>query len=390
MIRSLSRMQAAVDVVVAAALSLLFLAEGVDSGITAVVVLVGFGVVLVIRRLAPGPALALSWGLAVVQMVVGLGTQPANVAILCALYSSAAYGSARLRRIGLASVVAGGIVATWYLVFLRGEPYVPMSEGRSAGELVQQLAVILVASWGVLGLSWALGRIALANRMSVEEKHSRALAEVEQERAQHEIAVELERSRIARDMHDIVAHSLAVVIAQADGARYARTSDPDAVDRALTTIASTSRDALRDVRDVLAQLRQTTDELSDNDSHDLETLVRKMHTAGLDVDFVAETEMATLGGGARLTLYRVAQEALTNALRHGDTRAPVVLRLDTDGSSTQLTVRNRLGSGAPASSAGHGLVGMRERAILSGGTFTAGPEDGEWTVVARIPKVPEP
>jgi signal transduction histidine kinase len=386
MSRSVTRAQIALDVVLAVGLALLFLAEGVDSGAAAVVLLVGFGVVLLIRRLAPGPALALSWALAVLQMVVGLPTQPSNVAILFALYSSAAYGSAGLRRTGLVSVVVGGIVAAGYLVVVRGEPYVPVSEGRSAGETAQQLAVVLVASWGVLGLSWALGRIALANRMSVEEKHSRALAEVEQERAKHEAAVELERSRIARDMHDIVAHSLAVVIAQADGARYARTSDPEAVDRALATIASTSRDALRDVRDVLAQLRHDADELSDNDSHDLDTLMARMRTAGLDVTFVDEADMSSLGEGARLTLYRIAQEALTNALRHGDRRAPVSLRLDADGSSIRLTVRNRLASGAAAAPGGHGLVGMRERAILSGGTFTAGPDDGEWTLVARIPK----
>lgn len=391
MFRKLARYQIVVDVVFAATFTLLFLSTGTEiDGVPATVVLIGYGLALALRRGSPALALALSWIVAIGQMAAGLGTQPGNLAILFVLFSTAAYGTVGLRRLGLASVAVGGIAAALYLTFVGGDSYVyaPSTEGRTAGEISRQLAVIVVPSWGVLGLSWALGRISLANRMSVEEKHQRALAEMEQAQVVQDIAVEHERNRIARDMHDIVAHSLAVVIAQADGARYARAIDPDSVDRALTTIASTARDALRDVRGVLAQLRHSADDVPAVDSQNLDGLAERMRGAGLKIDFITSGDPADLGASGQLTLYRIAQEALTNALRHGDSRTPVSVVLAHVDENFVLTVRNRVASDAVAKApGGHGLIGMRERAALSDGSLTADLDQGEWTLVARLPVV---
>ena len=384
MFRTLARYQVAIDVGFAAVFTaVLFPSAVAHNGVLAVVVLLGYGVALALRRLSPPLALAISWVFAIGQMAGGLGTQGANTAILFVLFATAAYGSDRVRKIGLVSTVVGGIVAATFLTLV-GDPNVSPDGSRSVGDYAQQLIILLVASWAVLGLSWALGRIALANRMSIEEKHQRALAEIEQERALQDIAVEHERNRIARDMHDIVAHSLAVVIAQADGARYARKADPEAVDEALGTIAGTARDALRDVRGVLAQLRHNTDDVPATESQDLSTLVDRMRAAGLRIDFDSAGDATDLGAGGHLTLYRIAQEALTNALRHGDSSRPVSVTVESVPTGTTLTVRNSVRA-ASESTGGHGLIGMRERAVLSGGTLKTSHDHGVWTLVAHIP-----
>ncbi|SNS46725.1 sensor histidine kinase [Rhodococcoides kyotonense] len=384
MFRSLTRFQIVVDVGFALAFTVLFFAAAVEhNGVGATIVLLGYGVALGLRRLSPVLALGLSWICAIGQMAAGLGTQAGNIAILFVLFATAAYGSPRLRKVGLASVVLGGVVAALFLTFVGGDQGFLYEGTRSVGEYTRQLLIVLVGSWAVLGLSWSLGRIALANRTSIEEKHQRALAEMEQAQALQDVAVEHERNRIARDMHDIVAHSLAVVIAQADGARYARVSDPESVDTALSTISTTARDALRDVRGVLAQLRHNTDDAPATESQDLSTLVERMRTAGLRIDFDGPGDTSALGAGGQLTLYRIAQEALTNALRHGDSSHAVSMSLTCDDAGTTMTVRNRVR--AAESTGGHGLIGMRERAALSGGTLTASLDEGVWTLVARLP-----
>lgn len=382
--RSLTRFQIALDVGFAVVFMVLLSSAAIaHNGVAAIVVLVGYGVALALRRLSPASALGLSWICAVGQMAAGLGTQAANIAILFVLFATAAYGSTRIRQLGLASVVVGGVVAALFLTFVGGDADFLYAGTRTAGEYVRQLVIVLVGSWAVLGLSWSLGRIALANRTTIEEKHQRALAEMEQAQALQDMAVEHERNRIARDMHDIVAHSLAVVIAQADGARYARASDPESVDKALGTIGATARDALRDVRGVLAQLRHSADDVPATESQDLGTLVDRMRTAGLRIDLTGADDVEALGASGQLTLYRIAQEALTNALRHGDSSHPVSVHLASDDAGTTMTVRNRVRS--TEGSGGHGLVGMRERAALSGGTLTTGLDEGVWTLVARIP-----
>ena len=242
----------------------------------------------------------------------------------------------------------------------------------------------------MLGLSWTLGLLMRTWQSARANKRLEVLAVQEGLAAQRSIIVEQERNRIARDMHDVVAHSLAVVIAQADGARYARAMDPGAVDTALTTISTTAREALGDVRLLLAQLRQ--DEVAGPQPMlvDLDRLIDQMRGAGQTINWTVTGEPLALGSGAQLALYRIIQEALTNALRHGDPQREVCLELSWDSLGVVVTVSNDIKARAgdepgAAESVGHGLPGMRERALLAGGALHTDALNGRFTVTARIP-----
>ncbi|MFY2791437.1 sensor histidine kinase [Rhodococcus sp. MALMAid1271] len=384
--RSISRQ--VLDAAYAVVFVLLLLASTLNgpSGSAGAGVLVGFGVALAIRRLSPRWSLALAWVLAIVQMTAGVLPLSANTAIFAILYCSAAYGDNLVRRLGLVSAVLGGLIAALYLAYVDGNPFGNPTEEAVQEPRLAQFALLLVGLWAMLGLSWALGRLAYARRTAIESAHARELAEVHQARAEHEVAIEQERNRIARDMHDIVAHSLAVVIAQADGARYVRSVDPEAVDTALTTISDTARDALSDVRVLLGQLRHSQGDLPTPGPGDLERLCDQMRSTGLSIDSSIDASGVSLGAGTHLALYRIAQESLTNALRHGDTTRPVTVGIESNSEGVELTVRNSVvpGRTAPESS-GHGVAGMKERASLSGGLCTAAGDSSYWTVTAWLP-----
>jgi len=384
--RSISRQ--VLDVTYAVVFVLLLLPSTLNGpyGSAGVGVLIGFGVALAVRRRSPRWSLALAWLLAVVQMVGGVLPLSADTAIFAILYCSAAYGDSVVRRFGLASAVGGGVIAALYLAYVDGNPFGPPTEEGYQEPRLAQFALLLAGLWAMLGLSWALGRLAYARRTAIESAHARELAEVHQARAEHEVAIEQERNRIARDMHDIVAHSLAVVIAQADGARYVRAVDPAAVDTALTTISDTAREALSDVRVLLGQLRHSQGDLPNPTPDDLERLFDQVRATGLTIDSSIDTTSVSLGAGAHLALYRIAQESLTNALRHGDPDKPVTVTIESDSAGIELTVRNSVSSVRSTSeSGGHGIAGMKERASLTGGMCTASGDGSSWTVTAWLP-----
>jgi signal transduction histidine kinase len=209
--------------------------------------------------------------------------------------------------------------------------------------------------------------------------------------AETEAAAEQERVRIARDMHDVVAHSLAVVIAQADGARYAAAADPGAataaesMSAALGTISSTARAALSDVRLLLGQLRHSQSDGPQPSLADLEELYAQVRAAGLGLRVTVDPAPRTDPGAAvQLAVFRIMQEAFTNAIRHGGAGAAEVTLAWLPDAVT-VTVRNPLRDGVSPQPGGHGLIGMRERAQLVGGTLDAGAEGAEFVVRARIP-----
>jgi len=377
MFRPISRSQLVVDLV-AAGVFALFGWLGVqrsDTGAPDLVVLVGFAAALALRRLSPGLALGVAWGAAILQMATSAITPTvSDLAVLGVLYATAAYGGRIVRWAGLASAGVGALVASGYLVL------VPQWNGGTSGtvdEVTRAFLTSFVGLLALLGLSWTLGQLARIYRRARDSRRAQVAAE-------QEVITEQERNRIARDMHDVVAHSLAVVIAQADGARYARASDPEAVDTALTTIAATAREALGDVRVLLSQLRHSEGESPQPALDDLDRLVEQLRDSGLAIERTSSGPPHPLPAGQQLAVFRIVQEALTNALRHGDAASPVTLDFAWTDQDVIVTVTNALRSGSVQGPGGHGLAGLRERATLAGGSVTAGPDGRRWVVRARL------
>lgn len=385
-LRPLKRYQLITDLGVAGVFGLLALfveLPGADPGafwgvagqtVGAILVVLSFTAALALRRLQPGSALAVAWVGALLQMGFGRQPSPTDLAIFAVLYATAAYGSKRVFWAGFASGIAGAVIVPFYLV----------GRGLSAPLTINDwfaVGALLLASGFALMLAWVSGALVrTAMRAAANSRAQRA--------AEAETIAEQQRVRIARDMHDVVAHSLAVVIAQADGARYAAAADPAAASDALATISSTARSALTDVRLLLTQLRHSQGEGPQPTLGDLEVLFERMRAAGVvlevRVDPVAPGEPPA---AIQLAVYRIMQEALTNALRHGvDRRVRVQLGWFPD--RVELSIRNARATASPAATTpagGHGIIGMRERAHLVGGRLAARPEYGEFVVRATLP-----
>ena len=355
MFRSLSPTQLTVDLLIGlVALGLRF-ALGIDDLALALVV-VAMATALGLRRLSPALALVIAWFGALVQMLALQDPDSSNLAILAVLYTTARYGSAGVRAAGAISAGAGALIATAYTSAKAAGFFGPLSGTLITlpeTAVITSLIIQLVAALALLGLSWTLGQLARSWATARESRRERAAAE-------ERILVEQERNRIARDMHDVVAHSLAVVIAQADGARYSK--DAPTMDAALTTIAATSRSALSDVRLLLAQLRHRPEAGPQPMLGDLDALIEQLRDSGLTVEHVVRGRPVGLPTGHQLAIYRIAQEALTNALRHGDPAAATTVHLTWEEDAVLLSVRNRARELPIAPLvAGHGLTGSEFR-----------------------------
>jgi signal transduction histidine kinase len=252
------------------------------------------------------------------------------------------------------------------------------------------VAFIAVTFFGLLavGLGWTWRQLrrteTLQGRLAETTQQAQA--------AERDVLLELERNRIAREVHDVVAHSLAVVIAQADGARFAAETKPASVAPALEAISDTARRALGEVRTMLHDLRTSGDAGVVPGPEDLAGLVEGIRALGVDVDDATFGEARTLDERSGLALYRVAQEALTNAMRHGDRSEPVGFEVDWGDREVVLVVTNAMPAEAvPATErAGHGVTGMRERAADAGGDCSAGVgSNGRFRVRVALPIPPE-
>lgn len=343
---------------------------------------------LALRRRAPGLALAIAWGASIVQMIAGLPPLPANIATFGILYTAAAYGTQFVFWAGFGSAIVGAVTIAVYLVVPSMITTMGLSPSHDLTPEVFGGISIFAAAVFALVLSWTVGALV---RTGVRARENREA----QQRAEAQTAAEQERTRIARDMHDVVAHSLAVVIAQADGARYA--ADPASSNQALQQISSTARSALSDVRLLLTQLRHSQADGPQPTLADLEQLYAQVRGAG--VDLRVDIDPAPPGeppAAVQLAVYRILQEALTNALRHGG--APVEVALAWHADRVELTVTNplvdsrRSAATSPSEaqhganeSRGHGLIGMRERAQLVGGTCGAGVAGDVFLVRATLP-----
>lgn len=261
--------------------------------------------------------------------------------------------------------------------------------GAAALESVTIVALLTTTIATVTPL--LLGREMHERRRRIEELR---LKIEEADRAREEQArraVLEERSRIARELHDVVAHQVTVMTLQAEGARRIATGADPRISEALETIRVTGHSALMDMRRTLGLLRQE-DQGPDTKPlprlSDIEDLVDQMTKAGVDVDVEVNGERQPLSDGAELSAYRVVQESLTNAIRHGGpgVSAKVLIDYTPDHLAVSVTDDGRGSSSTNADNGGHGIIGMRERVAVLGGHFEAGPKvGGGYRVHATIP-----
>ncbi|MEV0546144.1 sensor histidine kinase [Nocardia salmonicida] len=246
----------------------------------------------------------------------------------------------------------------------------------------------------IYALCWTLAEFNGARHAYDSEVAARlAVADYDKERRAHD-AVAAERTRIARELHDVVAHAVSVIIVQADGAKYALREDPETAERALATIAGTGREALRELRRTVALLRteHAPELLPQHGSAGIAKLAQMMREAGLAVDLELTGELDDIAPEVSLGLHRIVQESLTNTLRHAGTEPKAVVRVHRRDEDILVEVTDsggvpaQVSPGAEIPGAGMGLVGMRERVAVLGGTLSAGRlDDGRWRVRADLP-----
>jgi signal transduction histidine kinase len=298
-----------------------------------------------------------------------------GLAALVSVYTCAARLEGRTLWIGAALSAAVAIV----LMITDGQDF--------AGVLFYSL---------LFGAPWTGGRLIRLGRQRQTLLERQAVLLEEQRDEQARTAVADERARIARELHDVVAHAISVVVLQARGGRKVLAADPEAAHEAFDVIEATSTQALGEMRRLLGLLR-ADDGIALAPQPTLagvRDLVGELRAAGLPVDVTVEGEPAPLPPGVDLSAYRIVQEALTNALKHaGPARAHVRVAYEDDAVLVEVT-DDGLGAAAPAvggvESGGHGLVGIRERVAIVGGVLDAGPRpQGGYTVRARLPYATE-
>ncbi|MDO3705361.1 histidine kinase [Micromonospora sp. C28SCA-DRY-2] len=375
----------------------LFAVAGVvaqPGGWKATLVGVAMAVALLFRRTHPSAVAAVVAVLALVQVFAGWGPLAFDLGVLIALYSVVKYAD-RLRD----GILAGAVAAVG----------VVLAAVQTRGVLSWWTTAIYFAL--VTGAVWLMGLNVRTRRLYVLSLEERA-ATLEREReAEARAAVAGERTRIARELHDVVAHSMAVMIVQADGARYMLDRDPETARAAVKVVADTGRAALEEMRRLVGVLREEGRPetaagpgaaaepggagVAADPEHrrlaltELPALLDRFRAAGLRVRHTVTGEPAPLPAGLELTVYRVVQEGLTNALKHAGVGAAVEVTLAHEPGAVLVEVvddgRGRTVVG-PAPAGGHGLVGMRERVAVYDGSLIAGPRlAGGWQVRARLP-----
>lgn len=296
----------------------------------------------------------------------------------------------RHRRAWIAALVVGSVVGLSVIAVsnaLGGKAFIDGNAVREPNFWIGA-AWILVFIVISISLWWQIGLNTRRKNQALEELRAKA-----------ELAALAERNRIAREMHDIVAHSLAIVIAQSDGGRYAGRKDPTAAIDALETISSVGRDALTQMRELLTVLRESTGEEDERDMNttpgfdEIGRLIDEARAAGLRIDFSVRGEPVAVDESRGLTVFRVIQESLTNVLKHaGKTAVNVtldwglpkdkILRITVDNAQGEALVNDTVDS------VGRGLAGIKERALLHGGKTTWGASisnTGGWRVDVEIP-----
>lgn len=345
-----------------AATSLLLLAQGtgrLNVPWWAWLLVVAHALPLAARRRAPRASFVVSAAAAGIYLLAGAPTVGLGPTPLVLLWSVAAETAPAFSVAGWGGVVAGAAVAA------------QVSGNRDRLDT-------LVTDALMLGVAWAVGNASRRRRIHVEAERIDA--------AQRAAADE--RLRIARELHDVVAHGMSVIAVQAGSGRLLAGDDPDGPGRALAIIERTSRETLDELRRVVGVLREETTGVAPPlpGLADLDRVVADIEAAGTPVDLALEGDHRDLPPGHALAVVRIVQESLTNVHRHAPC-ATAAVRVRFDPAKVAVTVTNATDGATPAGpGGGHGLVGMRERVALYGGSFESGPApDGTWAVRAVLP-----
>jgi signal transduction histidine kinase len=335
---------------------------------------------LALRRRYPFTVFAVVGTASILYDLLDLRPDPDTdlFAALLSIYSVSAYASRRL------ALVAAGIVATALVVL--NVP--PISDEEDFASLLTQFALI--------GGAWVVGQNTRYRRREAELLAERA-ERIERERQERDrIAALEERDRLAREIHDVIAHSVSVIAVQAGAARAIAEQRPDRAREALAQIEEVSRETMVELRRAIGSLRAPAEEAALAPAPglaDLDDLARSVRDAGVEIEMVSEGDLAEVPAAIDLSAYRIVQEALTNTIKHAaPTAARVLVRSDADALEVVVADEgprpgSRRGDDGDRAmpSGGHGLVGMRERVAMLGGTFQAGPDGPGFTVRARFP-----
>lgn len=332
-------------------------------------VALAFTVPLAFTRAVPIPALLVVMAMWALPPPAGfsLNLLALFVAMLLVVYLAATSTSGRTAVAAATVVVASQVISD-------------VTRGNLSTDL---------GTWVFLALAWVLGKTVRVGQLRGDQLALKA-ADLERRRdAEVQVALVDERARIARELHDVVAHGVSLMVLQAGAARQALDWQPERARQPLLAIEATGREAMGELRRMLTVLRGPSDdgELAPQPSlRQLDALVAQMHAAGMPVRLAIEGSVDDLPKGVDLSAYRIIQEALTNSLKHSSHS-----KVDVQVRRIDRTIEVRVQDAGPAldgeaSGIGHGLIGMRERAALYGGVFEAGPRsDGGFGVKATLP-----
>jgi signal transduction histidine kinase len=323
---------------------------------------------LTFRRLAPLSVLAVTAAASLLYQALGQRPEPLPVGVLVAIYTVAV-----VRRPLIASMAAAAYVVAFTVGGLTD--LAPLTDDQYYIDLVSVVATVMVG----YGVALGHARASMAEQLAVEvarEQEGRTRAAVAQEQA-----------RIAREVHDIVAHDVSVMVAQAGAARRVFASKPDLAANALVSIEAVGRDALDGLRRLVTLLRTDAEQSGRSPQPTLDRLpwlLTQVQRAGLPVELTIRGAPRPLSGTVELNAFRIVQEALTNVLKHaGPTTATVTL--DYESEQLRVDVRDRGRGNAARPSTGYGLISMEQRAAMLGGELVAGPARPGFRVSARLP-----
>uniref|UniRef100_UPI000ABC1FE4 sensor histidine kinase n=1 Tax=Kitasatospora azatica TaxID=58347 RepID=UPI000ABC1FE4 len=347
--------------------------------LTSILTALLIALLMVVRRRWPDVTVTAALLLGLAQVAANVDPSGSSIGYLVFVYTGAAFGRPWISRLALAGGLLSGplTVHSFHKTSDGGPP-----GGNSFWGLAFTSALLSTP----FVLCWAWGRLTRVRRAYLVELEDRA-ERLERERdAQAKVAVAAERARIARELHDVVAHNVSVMIVQADGAAYVMDNSPHQAKEALATIASTGRQALVEMRRLLGVLRSAdaAEEYVPQPSvEELPELLEQVRTAGLPVEFSTSGEPRELPRGVELTVYRIVQEALTNVRKHGGPNVSARVAVDFGDRDLNVLIEDdgrgstdeQLARGG-ADGQGHGLIGMRERIGMVSGSLDAGPRPG--------------